>query len=273
MSDLKVGDIVARKSYGSDVYFKIADIAARGDGSKIYSLRGILYRILADSHEDDLELQDSRQVRLHMRNGLYRSNVRSTPVRGILRFPVRLQRVRGKTGRILHVDSSQEYLDMCTKYYRENGIKAYGYVMPESDQPYRIRQLLSSTGADILVVTGHDGLKKDSAKLNSVDSYRNSRYFIQSVTEARKYEPDMDKLCVFAGACQSYYEGIMGAGANFASSPGRILIHALDPAKVGDRVSLTDSRYFVTPSQLAEITQSGSKGIGGVKTRGHMKAY
>lgn len=271
MSELKVGDIVARKSYGNDVYFRVADIASRGDGSKIYSLRGILYRILADAREDDLELQNPRQVKLHMRSGLYGSSV-LTPVRGILRRPSLFQRARGKAGRILHVDSSQEYLEMCTKYYRERGIKAYGYVMPESDQPNRIRQLLSGTGADILVVTGHDGLKKDTAKLNSVDSYRNSRYFIQSVNEARKYESSMDKLCIFAGACQSYYEGIMGAGANFASSPGRILIHALDPAKVGDRVSLTDSRYFVTPSQLAEITQSGSKGIGGIKTRGHMIA-
>ena len=158
---------------------------------------------------------------------------------------------------------------MCLKYYRDDNIKVIGRVIPESEQPRNIRQLLAGTGADILIVTGHDGMKKDSTKSNSLDSYRNSRYYIQSVTEARKYEPSFDKLCVFAGACQSYYEGIMDAGANFASSPGRILIHALDPAKVGDRVALTDSRTVVTPLQLAGITQSGSKGIGGVRTRGH----
>ncbi len=61
----------------------------------------------------------------------------------------------------------------------------------------------------------------------------------------------------------------MEAGANFASSPGRILIHALDPAKVGDRIALTDSRVFVSPEQIARLTQSGSKGIGGVKSKGH----
>ena len=27
------------------------------------------------------------------------------------------------------------------------------------------------------------------------------------------------ELAIFAGACQSYYEAIMAAGANFASSP------------------------------------------------------
>ena len=61
----------------------------------------------------------------------------------------------------------------------------------------------------------------------------------------------------------------MEAGANFASSSGRILIHALDPAKVGDRIALTDSRVFVTPEKIARLTQSGSRCIGGVKTRGH----
>jgi spore coat assembly protein len=105
--------------------------------------------------------------------------------------------------------------------------------------------------------------------MNSLDSYRNSRYYIQCVREARKYEPSYDKLCIFSGACQSYFEGIMDAGANFASSPGRVLIHALDPAKVGDRIALTDSRVYVSPEQIARLTQSGSKGIGGVKTKGH----
>lgn len=32
------------------------------------------------------------------------------------------------------------------------------------------------------------------------------------------------KLVIFAGACQSYFEAIISAGANFASSPARILI-------------------------------------------------
>lgn len=269
MCDFKIGDIVARKSYGNDVYFRITDLAVKNDGSKVYHLRGIMYRIYADSHADDLILQHPRQVQLHMRKGMLEGGMRKS-VRGFMNPSAFSKRVRGKPGRILHIDSSSDYLDMCLKYYRDAGINVTGRVIPESDQPRSVRQLLASTGADILVVTGHDGLKKDSTKLNSLDSYRNSRYYIQSVTEARKYEPSLDKLCIFAGACQSYYEGIMEAGANFASSPGRILIHALDPAKVGDKVALTDSRYVVTPEQLASITQSGSKGIGGIRTRGHL---
>ena len=88
--------------------------------------------------------------------------------------------------------------------------------------------------------------------------------------EARKYEPDYDKLCIFAGACQSYYEGIMGAGANFASSPGRILINAYDPAIVSEKVALTESTRYVTPGEIAGLTVSGKDGIWGVDTKGHL---
>lgn len=268
MNGLKVGDVVARKSYGGDIYFRIDDISVGRDGKNAYSLRGIIYRIFADAREEDLVLRDSRQVQQHMRTAIPEDDMQRLS-RGRLWHHVYVQRSRGKPGNILHIDSSQEYLNMCVKYYKDAGIRVYGHVIPESEQPQRVRSLLSGTGADILIVTGHDGIKKETSMLNSLDNYRNSRYFIRSVNEARRFEPSSDKLCIFAGACQSYYEGIMDAGANFASSPGRILIHALDPAKVGDRVSLTDSRAFVTPSQIAKITKSGSEGIGGIKTRGH----
>ena len=45
---------------------------------------------------------------------------------------------------------------------------------------------------------------------------------VPSITSS--VERNKNKLAIFAGACQSYYEEIMNAGANFASSPGRIFI-------------------------------------------------
>ncbi len=41
---------------------------------------------------------------------------------------------------------------------------------------------------------------------------------------------------IFAGACQSYFEAIISAGANFASSPARILIDFLDPIMVAEKL-------------------------------------
>ena len=268
MDSLRVGDIVTRKSYGGDIHFKIADVASnRSSGKRMYLLKGMLFRILADSEEYDLELKSPEQVQKELQGSLSTSGIHHMS-RGFSPLSI-FQRARGTSGSILHIDSSAEFLEMCQKYYSDAKIKVYGRVIPESEQPGHIRSLLAATKADILIVTGHDGLKKNATKYNSLDSYRNSRYYIQSVVEARKYEPSLDKLCVFSGACQSYYEGIMEAGANFASSPGRILIHALDPAKVGDRIALTDSRVYVTPDQIARLTQSGSKGIGGLKSKGH----
>lgn len=267
MDSLKVGDIVTRKSYGGDIHFKIADITSRSNSKKTYLLKGILVRIIADSEEYDLELKSNDEVQRLLQRSLSAEGMHHMS-RGFSPLQM-LQRARGKSGSILHIDSSGEFLKMCQKFYKDANIRSYGRVIPESEQPGYVRSLLAGTKADILVVTGHDGLKKNAVKLSSLDSYRNSRYYIQSVVEARKYEPSFDKLCVFSGACQSYYEGIMEAGANFASSPGRILIHALDPAKVADRIALTDSRSFVTPEQIARLTQSGSKGIGGLRTKGH----
>lgn len=269
MDSLKIGDVVTRRSYGGDINFRITDIASRSNGRRTYVLKGMLFRIMADSDEDDLEWKSPDVVMRELESSLAVAGVhhmnRGSPLTEIFRYA----RVRGKAGTILHIDSSAEFLEMCQKYYKDAKINAFGRVIPESEQPGQVRSLLAGTRADILIVTGHDGLKKNVTKLNSPDSYRTSKYFIQSVKEARKYEPGMDKLCIFAGACQSYFEGIMEAGANFASSPGRILIHALDPAKVGDRIALTDSRVYVTPDQIARLTQSGSKGIGGLRTKGH----
>ncbi len=268
MDSLRIGDIVTRRSYGGDIHFKIADISGKSNGSRSYLLKGIIFRILADSDEEDLEWRSTEQEQRELLQNLSFNGIHKQSRGGLLPIPA-FRRPEGRAGTILHIDSSSEFTNMCKNYYKDARLKVYTHVIPESEQPGRIRSLLASTNADILIVTGHDGLKKNATKMNSLDSYRNSRYYIQSVVEARKYQPDKDKLCVFSGACQSYYEGIMEAGANFASSPGRILIHALDPAKVGDRVALTDSRIYVTADQIARLTQSGSKGIGGIKSKGH----
>ena len=75
---------------------------------------------------------------------------------------------------------------------------------------------------------------KNGKNYNDINNYRNSRYFVKSVNEARRWNSDKNELVIFAGACQSYYEAIMSAGANFASSPARILIDFMDPLIVAE---------------------------------------
>lgn len=86
---------------------------------------------------------------------------------------------------------------------------------------------------------------KKGKNFTDIYNYRNSSYFIKAVEEARKNNM-RDDLVIFAGACQSYYEGIMMAGANFASSPARILIDFMDPIIVAEKIAVTDEKRFVT---------------------------
>lgn len=271
MSDLKIGDIVKRKSYGGDVYFKIADITWSDKKRPIFLLRGLLYRLQADCDEEaDLVKISSKEADVDLKREFTRAKqqaYRSIP--SMQRFL--WGRITSRPGTIVHIDSSEEFLDKCLDFYTKAGIRSASKLASEESQPQYVKYMLRKYKPDILVVTGHDALKKSTNTPNSIDNYRSSRYFVESVREARQVEPSYDKLCIFAGACQSYYEAIMDAGANFASSPGRVLINALDPAIVAEKVALTDLRSIVTPAEIAEITISGREGVWGIDTKGHLK--
>lgn len=162
-------------------------------------------------------------------------------------------------------------MEKSVKYYKQLGLNAIVRNIPESRQPIMIRNLLQKYKPDILIITGHDSMIKDGSDYNNLYNYRNSRYFIETVKEARKWEKDMNKLVIFAGACQSYFEAIMMAGANFASSPGRILIDFVDPLIVAEKVATTDKNRIVTISQIINEIREGGEGIGGTSARGKME--
>lgn len=96
-------------------------------------------------------------------------------------------------------------------------------------------------------------------------NYRNSIYFIETVKEARRYEQDYEEsLVIFAGACQSYFEALIQAGANFASSPARILIDILDPLIVAKKIATTDSFKFIKIEDIENELRDGKRGVGGI---------
>ncbi|GIW48721.1 MAG: hypothetical protein KatS3mg079_197 [Caloramator sp.] len=109
---------------------------------------------------------------------------------------------------------------------------------------------------------------KGSQDYKNLDSYRNSRYFVEAVRRAREYEPSYDDLVIFAGACQSFYEALIEAGANFASSPNRVFIHAMDPVFVCEKIAFSSISKFLNPKEIVDSTITGIKGIGGLETRG-----
>ena len=78
-------------------------------------------------------------------------------------------------------------------------------------------------------------------------------------------------LVIFAGACQSFYEAIISAGANFASSPARILIDFMDPLIVAQTVALSEETKFVTISDIETNLRDGIKGVNGIGAIGKKK--
>jgi len=287
MSGIKIGDIVARKSYGCDVFFKVVDISER-NGEKILTLKGISYRIEADAPESDLEVQPEVKVREY-RDRCWREAEKTAADRmyEMRYYRYYMPRSRGwrkkayyrdtsnekpdrikRPGKVLHLDGDKDYLENCIAEYKKLGIDVVGEYVPEKDQPARVYSLLSQHRPDILVLTGHDGLIKGKDSYNSISSYRNSKYFVEAVKEARRFNPDMDGLVIFAGACQSMFNEIIKAGANFASAPFRDLIHALDPVRVCQKIAFASVDTVLDAEDVINNTITGKTGIGGIQTRG-----
>jgi len=282
MDSLNIGDIVARKSYDYDIFFKIVDI--KNDGrDNIAILKGITYRIQADAPQSDLVVQPDAKVREYrnkvdidayrkLKRGNNYSNgmvwSKKSFARNTSNDNTRTFKILGK---VLHLDGDEDYLERCLKEYKKYQLDVVGKHVVEKEQPTYIYKLLHEHKPDILVVTGHDSISKGQKDYLNINTYTNSKYFIETVKEARRYNPDKDSLLIFAGACQSMYDNILKAGANFASSPERVLIHALDPVLVAEKLANTSIDRILSPSDVINNTITGEKGIGGLQSRGVLR--
>ena len=267
-----VGDIVARFSHRQDIFFHVDQLHVNLEGEDSAILKGLNLRLLADAPLTDLivkrpvevanyEREDNRMIyqKLHKLTSERKADLDDKS--DFFEIP----------GRVLQVDGDQDYLSQCIKTYKQMGIQAKGVCKSEIEQPKAIRKILQENPTDILVLTGHDAFIRGKKDFHSLDSYRSSRYFVESVLEARRFQHDMDTLVIFAGACQSNYEAILSAGANFASSPKRMLIHAFDPVFVVERIAFTPMDQIVSVKDILMHTITGTDGVGGIETRGQMR--
>ena len=172
-------------------------------------------------------------------------------------------------GKILHIDADKDYLNRCLKYYEKSNIWAKGVLEKENNVQFKIEEYLKEYRPDIVVITGHDAYYK-KGDIKEINSYKNSSYYVEAIKKAREYENSHEKLIIIAGGCQSNYEELIKAGANFASSPKRVNIHALDPAIIASRISLSEKSKDIDLKGILDNTKYGSDGIGGIKTKGTM---
>lgn len=274
------GDIVGRKSYNKDIIFIVENIIETKKG-KIAILKGITKRIEVDSKMEDLELIEKKEVKRSFEELDKKLEKRIEKIKiqhednnyqiGILTKDKRAKE-RIIAGKILHLDGDRKYSEKSYRYYKKIGLNAVVKNIPEYKQPKVVHNLLEIYNPDILVITGHDGMLKRGTGYNDIYNYRNSRYFINTVKEARRYDKEHKKdLVIFAGACQSYFEAIISAGANFASSPARILIDFLDPLIVAEKVAFTEKYKYITIDDIARELRDGKNGVSGIGANGKMK--
>ena len=262
---IQVGDYVVRISYNRDVLFKVLEIKPNG----IVKLKGISYRILADAPIEDLELAGGmrftnkesdlmEQIQEKVKMLVAEKKILKDQNKSMLQ----------KTGKVLHVDGDSFYLNLCMKYYETLGVPAVGENVLEFEQPKKIAALLQKHNPDILVLTGHDSLNKHYKNLYDLNEYKNSKYFIEAVKEARKVRQNNKQLIIFAGACQSYFEALLEAGADYAASPARVLIHALDPVFIVERIAYCPFNEVLPIEHAIQNTLTKFKGIGGYEILG-----
>lgn len=273
---MKQGDIVVRKSYGEDIQFRIESITGG-----IAILRGLEVRLLADAPLGDLkrmpvtveDVFDSWEDEVEHRTlKLLRDLEGQTSLDQVQETQ---ETSSGQTfdlpGKVLHLDGDPNYLRKCMQVYGRLRIPAEGHYVMESEMADVLYRVLPQSRPDIVVITGHDGLYKNHADKQQLESYKNSHNFVRAVQAVRQYERNRDTVAVIAGACQSHFEALLQAGANFASSPARILIHALDPVHIAVKVAYTSIRDTVQVADVLSHIQSGARGMGGYETRGSFR--
>ncbi len=279
----QIGDMVARKSYQMDVLFRIIRIEQTSKGNSIAILHGDEVRLIADSDFSDLVAVKKDEQMMRKRKDESRMNESLE----LLRQDYKLLREKQEyyatsqyqhqehyfhmPGKVLHLDGDEAYLKKCLNVYKKIGVPVYGIHCHEKKMSASIEELLDKYRPDILVITGHDAYSKQKGGIDDLNAYRHSKHFVETVQTARKKIPHLDQLVIFAGACQSHFESLIRAGANFASSPSRVNIHALDPVYIVAKISFTPFMERINVWEVLRNTLTREKGLGGIETRGVLR--
>ena len=280
--DIKLMDIVGRRSYHCDILFRVIDLREI-DGQKYAVLYGEDFRLMADAPYQDLVVinPNERMKLVQEYRTLEEQSFRLfTQDVDLLKQRQEYDATSGYVkssnyfqipGKVLHLDGDPNYLKKCMTLYEKIGIPVIGLHCNENEMPQRIGELIDYYRPDILVITGHDAYSKAKGKITDINAYRHSKHFVQTVREARRKIPHLDQLVIFAGACQSHFESLIHAGANFASSPSRINIHALDPVYIVAKISFTPFMERINVWDVLRNTLTGEKGLGGIETKGVLR--
>lgn len=276
--ELRRGELVTRHSYKNDLLFRVESV----NGNNVI-LYGEDMRLEADAPMEDLEKVEARELtkrrkkvqeqeefsyRLFKQDYRLMKEKREYESTAGYQSDLRMFQIPAK---VLHLDGDQNYLKKCITLYEKLGLQVHGVHMNEREMAGEIRALIKKVQPNIIVITGHDSYSKKKGPKKDLQAYRHSKYFTETVREARTAIPHLDQLIIFAGACQSHFEALIRTGANFASSPNRVNIHALDPVYIAAKIAYTSFMEKVSVPDVLRNTLTGEKGIGGFETRGLLR--
>ncbi|MDL4839073.1 sporulation peptidase YabG [Aquibacillus rhizosphaerae] len=276
--NLSTGELVTRASYKHDILFRIINIH-----NDTVLLHGEDIRLEADAHVEDLEKVEERDLEKRRKSIKEKEDYSYRLFRQDYQLMKEKREYESTAGyhqptnyfqipaRVLHLDGDRLYLKKCIDLYQRIGLQVHGVHLNEKEMSLEIGSLVKKIQPDIIVITGHDAFSRNNGDKNDIRAYRHSKYFAETVREARKVIPNLDQLVIFAGACQSHFESLIRAGANFASSPSRINIHALDPVYIAAKIAYTPFMDKVGVYDALRNTLTGDKGLGGVETRGLLR--
>ncbi|BAC12007.1 sporulation peptidase YabG [Oceanobacillus iheyensis] len=272
------GELVTRKSYDHDLLFRVIEIK-----KDIAVLHGEDMRLAADAPLNDLSKVDQREKKRRKEQEKEKQETSYRLFRQDYQLMKEKRNYEATEGysnaasyfqlpaKVLHMDGDANYLRKCIQLYQRIGLQVHGVHLTEVQMPEEINDLLERIQPDILVITGHDAYSKNKGLKNDLRAYRHSKYFVETVREARRVVPNLDQLIIFAGACQSHFESIIRAGANFASSPSRVNIHALDPVYIVAKIAYTPFMESVSVWEALRNTLTGERGLGGIETKGLLR--
>lgn len=273
-----VGDLVTRKSYNHDILFRIRSI-----DHNVAILCGVYFRLKADAPLTDLSPVDGDDLRRRkeLREKEESLSFNKFTEQFEIAFNEREQTMKNGTDesiklfhipvKVLHIDGDESYLNKCNELYKKLGLNVVSKHMKENVMAEKIGKLILDENPQIVVITGHDAYIQKKGDKRNLEAYRHSKHFVEAVKEVRKIVPYVDHLIIFAGACQSHFESLIYAGANFASSPMRVNIHALDPVYMVAKVAYTSFMKKVNILDALVHTYAGEKGIGGIETKGLLR--
>ncbi|TQS75349.1 sporulation peptidase YabG [Ornithinibacillus gellani] len=273
----RTGELVTRHSYRHDMLFRVASV--KQDHA---ILHGEDYRLVADAPISDLSRVEQRDLEKRRRTGKEKEDFSYRLFRQDYQFMKDKREHQSTDGyqyaayfqlpaRVLHMDGDAVYLKKCIELYQRMGLQVHGVHVHEKEMPFQITELLERIQPEIIVITGHDSYSKHKGSKQDLRAYRHSKYFVETVREARRVVPHLDQLIIFAGACQSHFESLIRAGANFASSPSRVNIHALDPVFIAAKIAYTPFMEKLNVWDALRNTMTGEKGLGGIETRGLLR--